>query len=62
MHVQNTTHPNTDVSIQVGAGQYYGWILSSQFQSQWSHVVRGSKCDLATDFFRSDKRDVLNDR
>lgn len=60
--VQDTAHPDTDISIKVGARQDYSRVLSSQFQGQRSHVVRGSKRDLAADFLRSDKRDVFDDR
>ena len=62
MHVQDTTHPDTDVSIEVGTRQDHSRVLSSQFQSQWSHVVRGSKCDLASNFLGSNERDVFDDR
>jgi hypothetical protein len=61
-NVQDTTHPDTDVSVQVGTRQDDSRVLPSQFQSQRGHVLRGSERDLATDFFRSDKRDVLDDR
>ena len=61
-NIQDTTHPDTGVSVQVSTRQDNGWVLSPQLQSQRSHVVRGSERDLATDFLRSNKRDVFNDR
>lgn len=61
-NIQNTTHPDTDVSVQVSTRQDDSRVLSSQFQSQRGHVLRGSERNLATGFFRSDKRDVLDDR
>ena len=59
---QDTPHPDADITVQVSTRQDNSWVLSSQFQSQRSHVVRGSEGNLATNFFRSDKRDVLDDR
>ena len=61
-NIQDTTHPDTYVSVQVCAGQDDGRILPSQFQSQWGHVVCSGKRDLATDFLRPNKGDVLNNR
>lgn len=60
--IQNTTHPDTDVSIQISTWQDDSGVLSSKLQSQRCHVLRGSERDLATDFFRSDECDVLDDR
>ena len=62
MHAQDTTHPYADIPIEVGSRQDYSRILSSQFQSQRSHVVCGGEGDLATDFLRSDKGNVLDFR
>lgn len=62
IHVQDTAHPDTDVSIQVSTRQNYSRVLSSQFQSQWGHVVCGGKRNLATNFFRSNERYVLDNR
>ena len=61
-YIQDTTHPDTYVSVQVCTWQDDCWILSSQLQGQWGHVFRGGKGDLATDFLRPDKGDVLDNR
>ena len=61
-NIQDATHPDADVSVQVSTRQDDSWVLSSKFQSQRSHVLRSSERNLATDFFRSDKRDVFYDR
>jgi len=60
-NIQDATHPDTDVSVQVSTRQDDSRVLPSKFQSQWGHVLRGSERDLAADFFRSDKRDVFDD-
>ena len=62
VNIQDTTHPDTDVSVQISTRHNDSRVLPSKFQSQWGHVLRGSERNLATNFFRSDKRDVLDDR
>lgn len=61
IHIQDTAHPDTDISVEIGTRQDYSRVLSPKFQSQWSHVVCGSEGNLATDFLRSDECNVFDD-
>jgi endonuclease/exonuclease/phosphatase (EEP) superfamily protein YafD len=61
-NTQNAAHPDADVSVEVGSRQDNSGVLSSQLQGQRGHVLSSSNRNLATNFLRSDKRDVFDDR